>query len=460
MSRDLFNVDAEFGLLGAIFVEPGLLDEISSKVDIADFHEIENAALYRAILDCHEAGDPIDVVTVSIHHDRLPDGSSMLAHAAQIHQNAQGSSSWKTYARVIRERAVLRKVVEAAHSITESANDDLPVAEIIARGQQAMADLRDLDDGEPDYHKVGDILPQVIDTIDAKFSGNAPKGLSTGLPDLDKLIRGLRPGNMVVIAGLPASGKTILGVQIAQHATCKLSGAGVVFSLEMTKEELVTRGIASLGSVDLTRLDEGDTLRDDDWPGITGAVGILNQARMYVCDQAGITVSRIRSIARQCQRREGLDVIVVDYLTLINGEGGQNRTLEVGKISTALKNLAKELKVPVILLAQLNRGSTNRPDKRPRPSDIRDSGQVEQDADVVVLVHRDMDTDEGKNGVVELIVGKCRHGKPGTCLVQAQGQFVRFVPFGGKPPSDEQVAMGRVVSISSRTKGRKNHETF
>ncbi|KGF63640.1 replicative DNA helicase [Pseudomonas lutea] len=450
MSRELFNVDAEHGLLGAMFVDPTLIDEVRSTVEIADFHEIENAALYRAILDCHEAGDPVDVIMVSEHHQYLPDGSSMLAYAATIQSGAQGTSSWKTYARVIRERAVLRKVVETANTISQSANDDLPVAEIIARGQQAMADLRDLDDGEPDYHKVGDILPQVIDTIDSKFSGTAPKGLSTGIPDLDKLIRGLRPGNMVVVAGLPASGKTILGVQIAQYATTQLGGAGLVFSLEMTKEELVTRNIASLGAVDLTRLDEGHSLKDEDWPRITSAVSVLHKARLYVCDQAGMTVARIRSIARQCQRHEGLDVIVVDYITLIAGEGGQNRTLEVGKISTALKNLAKELKVPVIVLAQLNRGPTNRPDKRPRPSDIRDSGQIEQDADVVILVHVDKDTDEGANGVTELIVGKCRHGKPGTCLVQAQGQFVRFVPFGGKPPSDEEVAMGRAVKFTGR----------
>lgn len=450
MSRELFNVDAEHGLLGAIFVDPTLIDEVRSKVEIADFHEIENAAIYRAILDCHEAGDPVDVIMVSEHHQYLPDGSSMLGYAATIQSNAQGTSSWKTYARVIRERAVLRKVVETAYTISQSANDDLPVAEIIARGQQAMADLRDLDDGEPDYHKVGDILPGVIDTIDSKFSGAAPKGLSTGIPDLDKLIRGLRPGNMVVVAGLPASGKTILGVQIAQYATTQLGGSGLVFSLEMTKEELVTRNIASLGAVDLTRLDEGHSLKDEDWPRITSAVSVLHKARLYVCDQAGMTVARIRSIARQCQRHEGLDVIVVDYITLIAGEGGQNRTLEVGKISTALKNLAKELKVPVIVLAQLNRGPTNRPDKRPRPSDIRDSGQIEQDADVVILVHRDTDTDEGANGVTELIVGKCRHGKPGTCLVQAQGQFVRFVPFGGKPPSDEEVEMGRVLKFTGR----------
>lgn len=458
MSRELFNVDAEYGLLGAMFVDPLLVDEIATRVSAADFHEIENAALFRAILDCHEAGDPVDVVMVSEHHQFLPSGDSMLGYAATIQANAQGTSSWKTYARVIRERAVLRKVVETAYAISESANDDLPVAEIIARGQQAMADLRDLDDGEPDYHKVSDILTTVIDTIDAKFSKTAPKGLTTSIPDLDKLIRGLRPGNMVVVAGLPASGKTILGVQMAQHVTTQLAGAGLVFSLEMTKEELVTRNIASLGSVDLTRLDEGDTLQDDDWPKITGAVDKLSKARLYVSDQAGMTVARIRSIARQCQRREGLDVLVVDYITLIAGAGGQNRTLEVGKISTALKNLAKELKVPVIVLAQLNRGPTNRPDKRPRPSDIRDSGQIEQDADVVILVHRDMESEEGQNGVTELIVGKCRHGKQGTCLVQQQGKFVRFVPFGGKAPSDEEVEMGRVVRFTGRSKGRPDYE--
>ncbi|HEX8596717.1 MAG TPA: DnaB-like helicase C-terminal domain-containing protein [Pseudomonas sp.] len=457
MSRDLFNINAEHGLLGAIFVDPSLLDDIASKVNIADFYEIENAALFRAILDCQAAGDPVDVITVSIHHPSLPSGESMLAHAADIHSKAQGTSSWRTYARVIRERAVLRKVVDSAQAITESASEDLPVVDIIANAQQAMADLRDLEDGEPDYHRIKDILPEVVEAIDARYNGTAPKGLSTGLPDLDEILRGLRPGNMIVIAGLTGTGKTILGLQIAQHVTTQLGGAGLAFSMEMTRQELATRGIASMGGVNLGRLDEGN-IEDDDWPKITSAVGRLMEARLYVNDQAGLTLSRIRSIARQCQKREGLDVLLVDYITLIGSEGGQNRTLEVGKISTGLKNLAKELQVPVIVLAQLNRGSANRTDKRPRTSDLRDSGQIEQDADAVILLHRDADSEEGANGVTQLIVGKCRHGKPGDCLVQAQGQFVRFVPFGGKPPSDEQVAMGRVVKFTGRTRGRPADE--
>ncbi len=318
--------------------------------------------------------------------------------------------------------------------------------------QQATADLRDLDDdGQQDYYKASEILPAVIDTIDSKFNKTMPTGLSTGLEKLDELVRGLRPGNMIVVGGLTGSGKTILGLQIAQHVTCKLAGAG----LAMTKEELVTRGLASLGGINLSALDSGD-LQDDDWPKLTSAANVLMGAKLYVNDQAGMTVARIRSIARQCQRREGLSVLLIDYIQLISAESSSNRSLEVGKISTALKNLAKELKIPVIVLAQLNRGSTNRPDKRPRPSDIRDSGQIEQDADVVILVHRDMESEEGQNGVTELIVGKVRHARVGSCMVQQQGKYVRFVDFEGRPPSNEDVEMGR--SFASKFKGSKNHE--
>lgn len=452
MSRELFSDEAEFGVLGAIMLAPNLFDEITSKVQVSDFHDLESAALYQAIIDCHAAGDPIDPVTVGLFRPNLPSGDSMLEYAAHIAANVPSAANWKTYARHVRERAVLRQVVQAAGVIREQAMHDRPLAEIIAMAQQATADLRDLgDDGQQDYYKASDILTDVIDTIDAKFNKTMPSGLSTGLKDLDELVRGLRPGNMIVVGGLTGSGKTILGLQIAQHVTCKLGGVGLAFSMEMTKEELVTRGLASIGGINLGALDSGE-LKDDDWPRLTGAVSVLNEAELYVNDQAGMTVARIRSIARQCQRREGLSVLLIDYIQLISAESNSNRSLEVGKISTALKNLAKELKIPVIVLAQLNRGSTNRPDKRPRPSDIRDSGQIEQDADVVILVHRDMDSEEGQNGVTELIVGKVRHARVGSCLVQQQGKYVRFVDFEGKPPSNEDVEMGR--PFASTYKGK------
>lgn len=458
MSRELFSLDSEYALLGALMLDESLFDDITGKLSTNDFSDLENAALYKAICDTRAAGHPIDPVTVGVNFPALPSGESTIAYAGHIAANTPSTANWKAYLRVVLERATLRRVVEVAEVIKAQAIEDKPVEEIIALAQQATADLRNLDSGEPDYHRISDVLPAVIDGIDARFNGTVSRGLTTGLPDLDAILCGLRPGHMVVVAGLPGSGKTILGLQIAQHITVQEGRAGLIFSLEMTKEELTARGIASLGGVNLSRIDEGTSLQDDDWPKITGAVSKLNNARLFANDQAGMTVSRIRSIARQCQRREGLDVIVVDYITLISSEGGQNRTLEVGKISTALKNLAKELQVPVIVLAQLNRGPANRPDKRPRPSDLRDSGQIEQDADAVILVHRDPDSEEGQNGVTELIVGKCRHGKPGTCVVQAQGQFVRFVPFGGKPPSSDEVEMGRVLNFSKHRRESRNYE--
>lgn len=458
MSRELFSIEAEHGVLGAIMLDPSLFDEVTSKVNVSDFYDLESAALYQAIIDCQATGDPIDPVTVGLWRPKLPSGESLLAFAVEIAKNVPSTANWKTYARHVRERAVLRQVIQAAEVIREQATEDLPLTEIIAMAQQATADLRDLgEDDQKDYYKVSEILPTVIDTVDAKFRKTMPSGLSTGLSALDELVRGLRPGNMIVVGGLTGSGKTILGLQIAQHVTCKLGGAGLAFSMEMTKEELVTRGLASLGGINLSVLDSGD-LEDDDWPRLTGAVNVFKDAKLYVNDQAGMTVARIRSIARQCQRREGLSVLLIDYIQLISAESSSNRSLEVGKISTALKNLAKELKIPVIVLAQLNRGSTNRPDKRPRPSDIRDSGQIEQDADVVILVHRDMDSEQGQNGVTELIVGKVRHARVGSCMVQQQGKFVRFVDFEGQPPSNEDVEMGRPMSGRKYGKGRKDYE--
>lgn len=456
--RELYSLEAEQGVIGALILDQSLADGVFGLVDTADFYFDDNAALFEEARACHEAGMPIDVVTVGISRRLLPSGRTTLGYAGEIAKNVPSVANWKTYAQVVKERSVLRHLVAVSQEIQDGASANRPFSEIIASAQQKMADLRDLGfDDQQSYYRASEILPGVIDTIDAKFNKTMPSGLSTGLKDLDELVRGLRPGNMIVVGGLTGSGKTILGLQIAQHVTCKLGGAGLAFSMEMTKEELITRGLASLGSVNLSKLDSGE-LEDHDWPKLTGAVNVLDQANLFVNDQAGMTMPRIRSIARQCQRREGLNVLLVDYVQLITAESSSNRSLEVGKISTALKNLAKELKIPVVVLAQLNRGSTNRPDKRPRPSDIRDSGQIEQDADVVILVHRDMESEEGQNGVTELIVGKVRHAKVGSCLVQQQGKYVRFVDFAGKPPTNEEVEMGR--PFASQYKGRKSNEKF
>lgn len=450
--RELYSDEAEHALLGSLMLDGNLFDSITTSVVAADFHDPENAALFQVMIDLHSTGAPIDPVTLHDFRPYLPSGNVTLAYAGELAKNTPSTANWRAYARTVRERAVLRRLVDAADAVRESASENKPVAEIIASAQQAMADLRDLDTGEPDYKRMDEVVARNIDIIDAKFNGQVQSGQSTGLIDLDKMIRGLRKKTVTIVAGLPGSGKTTLGLQIAQHIACSGAGVGMVFSLEMPEEELGNRALASIGGIDLRKLDDGQ-LQDEDWPRLTSAVNKLMDAPLYVSDKSGLTVARIRSICRQIQRSHGLDVVVIDYIGLIGSDGKAfNRTAELGKISTGIVNIAKELNVPVILLAQLNRDSTKRPGKKPIASDLRDSGQIEADAHCIILVHRDMDSEEGQNGVTELIMPKCRHAPVSSCLVQQQGQFARFVNFAGREPSNEEVEAGR--PFASQYKGR------
>jgi len=456
--RELYSDEAEHALLGSLMLDGELFDSITTSVTTADFHDPENAALYQVMIDLHATGAPVDPVTLHDFKPYLPSGGTTIAYAAELAKNTPSTANWKAYARTVAERAVLRRLVEAADAVRDSASENRPVAEIIASAQQAMADLRDLDTGEPDYKRMDEVVTRNIDIIDAKFNGSIQSGLSTGLVDLDKLIRGLRKKTVTIVAGLPGSGKTTLGLQIAQHVSCSGLGVGMVFSLEMPEEELANRALASLGSVDLQVLDNGQ-LQDDDWPRLTSAVNKIMDKPLYVSDKSGLTVARIRSICRQVKRKHGLDVVVIDYIGLIGSDGKAfNRTAELGKISTGIVNIAKELEVPVILLAQLNRDSTKRPGKKPIASDLRDSGQIEADAHCIILVHRDMDDEQGQNGVTELIMPKCRHAPVGSCVVQQQGKFARFVNFAGREPTQEEVEIGRPFSEQYKGQRRKHGE--
>ena len=451
--RELYSDEAEHALLGALMLDGELFDSITASVTTADFHDPENAALFQVMLELHATGAPVDPVTLHDFKPILPSGGSTVAYAGELARNTPSTANWKAYARTVTERAVLRRLVDAADAVRDSANENRPVAEIIASAQQAMADLRDLDTGEPDYKRIDEVVSRNIDIIDAKYNGSVQSGLSTGLVDLDKLIRGLRKKTVTIVAGLPGSGKTTLGLQIAQHIACTGLGVGMVFSLEMPEEELANRALASLGSIDLQLLDNGK-LEDDDWPRLTSAVNKIMDKPLYVSDKSGLTVPRILSICRQVKRKHGLDVVVIDYIGLIGSDGKAfNRTAELGKISTGIVNIAKELEVPVILLAQLNRDSTKRPGKKPIASDLRDSGQIEADAHCIILVHRDMDSEEGQNGATELLMPKCRHAPVGSCIVQQQGKFARFVNFAGREPTQEEVEIGR--PFADQYRGRK-----
>jgi len=456
MSRDLYSAEAEYGVIGAMMLNAQLIDDATARLDVSDFYDPVCQELFNLIKACHSQGIPVDIVTLAEQQPVLASGERTLYAAGVIASNVPSTANWEAYARVVKQRSVLRKVLAAAEQVEQHVMEGRPLEEVISFAQQAWVDLEaEGTAGQKEYRFIGEILPEAIDGIDARFNRKVVLGYQTGLVELDKIIPGLCPGHMVVVAGLPGLGKTTLGLGFAERIAVHHGRPAMVFSLEMTDVELANRSIASTGTVPLKRINEGHSLEESDWPSITGAVSLLQDAPLIICDSAKLTMAGIRRAARSVKREHGLDVVVIDYIGLIDAEKKTgNRYQDITEISKAIKKLAKELQVPVVVLAQLNRGSTSRPGKKPTKSDLRDSGQIEADADIVILVHRDMDSDEGQNGITELIVDKNRHGPVGSCFVQHQGAYHRFVNLAGpREVSQEEVEMGR--SFASKWKGRR-----
>ncbi|HGY9633860.1 DnaB-like helicase C-terminal domain-containing protein [Pseudomonas putida] len=455
----LHSPESEHALIGAMIHQPALIDDV--KLEVGDFYQSDCAELFELLLALKAKGRQIDVVTLSDARPTLADGRGTLAVAAHIAHNTPSVANFTEYARIVKQRSVARRVITAAHIMSERLKDGEPLDEVLAQGQQAWIALEAEGlDSRKRYRFVGEILPEAIDGVDRRFNREVVLGFDTGLPSLDKFIPGICPGHMVVIAGAPGSGKTTLGLGIAERVALVAKSTSLVFSLEMTDVELTNRSLASVGSVQLKHITEGHSMADSDWPGLTAAVNRLNGAPLIFCDDASLTMRDIRQICRTVKREHGLGSVTLDYIGLVNGESkSASRYEQVTDISKSIKRLAKELGVPVMVLAQLNRGPNNRANKRPTKSDLRDSGQIEADADVVVLVHRDPESEEGQSGVTELIVDKNRHGETGICRVQHQGAYHRFAELVGYQPSNEEVEMGRTFAGRHRTKGAQ-HESF
>ena len=460
-----YRLESEHGVLGAIMIaslkeDSGMVAEIVSQMTSGDFWHQDNAALFDVIHDCLDRNTPVDAVTLGGIQRYLPSGKSTLEYTIDVCRNVPSAANWKTYARQVKQWALIRQFRDFGRIVDGGVDDELPADDILDACLMAQADLRDLQSsGKAGYKRMAEVLPRVFDGMQEVLEDRAPPKLSTGLVDLDKLIGFLRPKSMVVIAGRPGSGKTMLGLQIVNHIAIRGNGVGLIISLEMGEEELTVRTIASQGGIDLRRMEEVKCLEQEEWNRIGIAGTKIEGAQLYLNDTPGLTMSAIRSEALKLQREVGLNILMVDYLGLVGADGRtMNRAEAVGKISIAMKNLSKELGIPVLVLAQLNRNPASRPGKKPQASDLRDSGQIEQDADAVILVHHDPDSEMGQQGVTELILDKGRQAQPGSCLVQRQGQFARFVNFAGREPTQEEVEANR--PLASKYQGRRNDEKF
>jgi replicative DNA helicase len=453
--RPLFSMEAEHGVLGALMIKPEECETIGSFLDITDFYNKDSAALYSMILACHSKKGRPDPITLSEIRAELPSGDSTLAYAAEVMLNVPSAANGRAYAQVVLERAKARRLYDVGQQLMELAMSAGKIPEQVSQAQSLVMELNSREDS-PDVITMKEALGPVFEDMQDRIDGKQFMGLEFGLSDLDKIVKCLRPGNLAIIAGRPGTGKTVLGMGLADRVATKKKGGALVFSLEMPFKELAKRSLAAESGVSQNRIESGDAIMDDAATAkITCAVAVLSTADIRICDKGGLTFSRICSIARFQHRAKPLDVIVVDYLSLIATDPAskmQNRNLELGSYTRGFKALAKELGIPVVVLAQLNRGIENRTDPKPKMSDLRDSGEIEQDADVIIMAHRDMDTERGQNGLTEVDVVKVRHAKPDFCVLQFQGEFARFVNAAAADYEDvRQPAPAREHRPSART---------
>ena len=431
------SIEAEQALLGGLLLDNTAWDKIGDFVAEADFYRADHRLIYQHVARLIEASKPADVVTVTEALERagkLNDAGG-LPYLAALAQNTPSAVNIRRYAEIVRDRAVLRQLVSVGAEISESALSPLgksaeelindaearvfAISEQGARGRQGFVEIRPL-------------IAQVVERIDQLHSNPSEiTGLATGYTDLDRMTSGLQPGDLVIVAGRPSMGKTALALNIAEHLCLVERLPVAVFSMEMSGTQLVTRMIGSVAKVDQLKVRTG-RIADEEWPRLTDAWGRLNEAPLFIDESPALNALELRARARRLHRQvggPGLGLIVIDYLQLMSATShGENRATEISEISRSLKALAKELSVPVIALSQLNRSLEQRPNKRPVMSDLRESGAIEQDADVIFFIYRDevYNPDSPDKGVAEIIIGKQRNGPIGTVKLTFQGQFTRF----------------------------------
>jgi replicative DNA helicase len=434
------SLEAEQSVLGGLLLDNDAVDRVGDVIADADFYSDAHRHVYRAIVALAAEGRPADVVTVSesLASTQRLDYVGGLSYLGALVANVPTAANIRHYAQIVRDRSILRQLAATAGDIADTAYNPLgkSAKEVLDQAEAKVLHIAEQGArGAQQVAPIGTLLAGVVDRIETLYNRDDPSdvtGVPTGFSDLDRMTSGLQPGDLVVVAGRPSMGKTALALNMGEHVALAAGLPVVVFSMEMGAAQLALRLIGSVGRLDQHKLRTG-RLAADDWEKLTTALGRLNEAPILIDETPALNAIEVRSRARRLMKSYGkLGLVIVDYLQLMQATTtGENRATEISEISRSMKSLAKELKVPVMALSQLNRSLEQRPNKRPVMSDLRESGAIEQDADVILFIYRDevYNPETQDKGVAEIIIGKQRNGPIGTVRLTFLGEYTRFENF-------------------------------
>ncbi len=427
------NIEAEQSVLGGVLIENEAIHRVLELLTPEDFYREAHHRIFDALINLSERDEPADLITLTndLRKNGLLDSVGGASYITSLIDAVPTAANIEYYAKIVKEKAILRRLIQTATNIvTESFQEREDVEGLLDEAERAIFEIAE-NTVKPSYYPIREIIKDSFKTLEKLYER---KELITGVPSgfkgLDKKTAGFQPSDLIIVAGRPSMGKTAFCLNVAQHAAVEGKTPVVIFSLEMSKEQLVTRMLCSEAEVEGTRVRTG-FLNESDWPKLTLAAGNLSDAPIFIDDTASLTILELRAKARRLKGEHGLSLIIVDYLQLMRGRSKvENRQQEISEISRSLKGLAKELNIPVIAVSQLSRNPESREDKRPQMSDLRESGAIEQDADLILFIYRDevynRSEDNPNRGIAEIIIGKQRNGPTGKVDLAYLDKFTAF----------------------------------
>jgi replicative DNA helicase len=428
------SVEAEQAVLGGLMLDNAAWEQVADRIAEEDYYRTDHRLIFRAMAELSNQDKPFDAVTLSewLQARGQLEQAGGLAYLATLVRDTPTAENVKAYADIVRERAVLRQLIRVGGSLADAAYrpEGRSTVELVDFAEKSVFEIAERGDRmRRSYVPISQLMSKAMDRLDTLLHADSHiTGVATGLSKFDEMTAGLQPGDLVIVAGRPSMGKTSFAMNIAENAAIGGQVPTAIFSMEMSGEQLAMRMISSLGRIDQQKVRTGK-LDDTDWKRVSSAISLMSRAPVFIDDTGGLAPTELRARARRLKRDHNLGLMVVDYLQLMQVPGTrENRATEISEICRSLKSLARELKVPVIALSQLNRSLEQRDDKRPIMSDLRESGSIEQDADLIVFIYRDevYNKDTEDKGVAEIIIGKQRNGPTGTVRSTFLGQFTRF----------------------------------